>query len=175
MNSLYFPAAPMSALVRGATVLTYALMVVILGFGLFSGPRELAVWSLAMVVMPLGFMAFGPLFMIGGYTLEDARLRVHRLGWSSSIDLADLQNIHADPEAMKRSWRICGNGGLFCYAGYFRSGKLGNFRPFVTDPKCSVVLRTAQKIYIVSPEDPERFLVALADQYGAPRTTPDTP
>lgn len=166
MNSSYFPAAPMSALIRGATVLTYALMIVIIGVGLITGPRELVVWILSMVVMPLGFMAIGPLFMVRGYTLERDRLRIQRLGWSSSIDLADLWEFRADPEAMKGGWRICGNGGLFCFSGYFRSKKLGNFRPFVTDPKCSVVLRTARKTFIVSPEDPERFVTALSEQFG---------
>lgn len=175
MNSPYFPAAPMSALIRGATVFTYALMIVIIGFGLFTGPRELAVWTLSMVIMPLGFMAIGPLFMVQGYTLERDRLRIQRLGWSSYVDLSDLQEFHGDPEAMKGGWRICGNGGLFCFSGYFRSRKLGNFRPFVTNPKSSVVLRTAQKTCIVSPEDPERFVAALAEQFGAQRATSDAP
>jgi hypothetical protein len=166
MNSPYFPAAPMSALIRVATVFTYALMVVIIGFGLFTGPSELVVWTLSMVVMPLGFMAIGPLFMVRGYTLERDQLRIQRLGWSSSLDLADLQEFRADPDAMKGGWRICGNGGLFCFSGYFRSKKLGNFRPFVTDPKCSVVLRTASKAFVVSPEVPERFVAALTEQFG---------
>lgn len=166
MNSSYFPAAPMSALIRGMTVFTYALMIFIIGVGLFTGPRELAVWTLSMVVMPLGFMAIGPLIMVRGYTLERDQLRIHRLGWSSSIDLAELQDFYADPEAMKGGWRICGNGGLFCFSGYFRSRKLGNFRPFVTDPKRSVVLRTARKTCIVSPADPGRFVAALMEQFG---------
>lgn len=169
MNSTYFPAAPMSALIRWATVFTYVLMIIIIGFGLFTGPRDLVVWTLSMVVMPLGFMAIGPLFMVRGYTLERDRLRIQRLGWSSSVDLADLQEFRADPDAMKGGWRICGNGGLFCFSGYFRSKKLGNFRPFVTDPNCSVVLRTARKTLIVSPEDPEHFMAALADEFGERR------
>lgn len=166
MNSPYFPAAPMSALIRWATVFTYVLMIIIIGFGLFTGPRDLVVWTLSMVVMPLGFMTLGPLFMVRGYTLERDRLRIQRLGWSSSIDLADLREFRADPDAMKGGWRICGNGGLFCFSGYFRSRTLGNFRPFVTDPKRSVVLRTARKTCIVSPEDPERFVTALTEQFG---------
>ena len=175
MNSPYFPSAPMSTLIRGATIFTYAVLAVIIGFGLFTGPRELVVWTLSMVVMPLGFMAIGPLFMVRGYTLERDRLRIQRLGWSSSVDLGDLQGFHIDSEAMKRSWRICGNGGLFCYSGYFRSRKLGSFRPFVTDPKRSVVLRTAQKTYIVSPADPERFVAALMEQFGALGAASDAP
>ncbi len=175
MNSPYFPAAPMSALIRGATVFTYALMIVIIGFGLFTGPRELAVWTLSMVIMPLGFMAIGPLFMVQGYTLERDRLRIQRLGWSSSVDLGDLRDFNIDSEAMKGGWRIYGNGGLFCFSGYFRSRKLGNFRPFVTDPKLSVVLRTARKTFIVSPEDPEGFVAALTEQSGALGAVSDAP
>lgn len=166
MNSPYFSAAPMSALIRGTTIFTYALLAVIIGFGLFTGPRELAVWTLSMVVMPLGFMAIGPIFMVRGYSLEPDRLRIRRLGWSSTVDLRDLRDFSIDPDAMKGSWRICGNGGLFCYSGYFRSRKLGNFRPFVTDPKRAVVLCTARKPLVVSPEDPERFVAALTEQFG---------
>ncbi len=167
MNSIYFPAAPTSTLIRGATVFTYALMTMILGFGLFSGPRGvLVLWILDMVAMPISFMLLSPLFMVRGYLLEGNQLRIQRLGWCSTIDLSTLQDFYVDPDAMKEGCRICGNAGLFCFSGYFRSTKLGNFRPFVTDPKLSVVLRTARKTCIVSPEVPERFVAALTEQFG---------
>lgn len=171
MNNPYFPAAPMSLVIKGATIFTYGLMIMILGIGLFSGPRELVVWSLSMVAMPIAFMVISPLFMVRGYALEGDQLRIQRLGWSSTIDLAELRDFYADIDAMKGGWRLCGNGGLFCFSGYFRSKKLGNFRPFVTNLKSCVVIRTAQKTVVVSPEDPDMLIAALTERFGAPTQT----
>jgi hypothetical protein len=168
MSSQYIPAAPMSPLIRVATAFTYALMTMILGFGLFSGPRELVVWILAMVAMPISFMLLSPLFMVRGYLVEGNQLRIQRLGWCSTIDLSTLRDFYVDPDAMKGGWRVCGNGGLFCFSGYFRSKKFGYFRPFVTNLKSCVVIRTAQKTVVVSPAEPEALIAALTEQFGAP-------
>lgn len=167
MNNQYIPAAPLSPVIKGATLFSYGLMIMILGIGLSSGPRELVVWSLSMVAMPVAFMVISPLFMVRGYTLDGDQLRIQRLGWNSTIDLAQVQDFYADIDAMKGGWRLCGNGGLFCFSGYFRSKKLGNFRPFVTNLKSCVVIRTAEKTVVISPEDPEALVAALTERFGA--------
>lgn len=169
------PAAPMSTMIKVVTVLTSSLLVVIIALGLFTGPRDLWVWTLAMVGSPLAILLIGPLFMVRGYLLEEDRLRVQRLGWFSDIDLRQLRGFRRDPEALKGAWRLCGNGGLFCFCGYFRSKKFGGFRPFVTNPSQGVVIQTASTTYIISPEDPDAFLALLSAQFGDRANLADIP
>jgi hypothetical protein len=53
---------------------------------------------------------------------------------------------------------LFGNGGLFSFTGVFRSPKLGRYRAYVTDPARTVILRFAERIAVVSPEDPDAFV-----------------
>jgi hypothetical protein len=54
-----------------------------------------------------------------------------------------------------------GNGGFFCWTGYFRNRRLGSFRALVTDPARCVVLEFSRFKLVVSPEKPEAFVRAL--------------
>jgi len=140
--------------------------VVILGgvaaIGLFSGPRESAIWILAMVVGPLAIHFGGAIFMIRGYTVAPGRLTIKRAGWSTRIDLGNLTAAEIDKDAMDKSLRLFGNGGLYCFAGLFRNKKLGNYRAFATDPKRSVILRFPNRTLVVTPDEPEKFVASLA-------------
>jgi hypothetical protein len=162
MQTQHFEVAPWSKLVRIATTFTLVLMVGIIAAGLFSGPRGLLVWQISMVWIPLAFIVVSPLFMIRGYTLDEKRVRVQRLGWYSTIDLREMQEVRYVPEAMKGAWRLCGNGGLFCLSGLFKNKELGNFRAFVTNSETTVVINAGGKNVVVSPKEPEAFVAALA-------------
>lgn len=161
MNKTYFPAAPLCTLVKVLTVLTYAILLFVAVAGLANPTEPLVLWYGAMIGLPLAFGAIGPLFVVKGYTLEHDALIVHRAGWVSRIPLSAPVETQRDPEAMKGALRLCGNGGLFCFSGWFRSRKLGKFRPFVTDPERSVIVRTGGKTWVISPADPEAFAAAL--------------
>ncbi|HXZ86218.1 MAG TPA: PH domain-containing protein, partial [Myxococcota bacterium] len=68
--------------------------------------------------------------------------------------------VRADAQAMTGSMRLFGNGGLFSFTGLFQSRTLGRYRAFVTDPARAVVLRTARRVVIVSPAEPQAFVEA---------------
>jgi hypothetical protein len=87
---------------------------------------------------------------------------VKRAGWKSRIDLHDLQSVEIDRDAMAKSVRLFGNGGLFCFAGLFRNKKLGSYRVFATDPVRAVVLRFTNRTVVVTPHEPENFAAALS-------------
>jgi hypothetical protein len=96
------------------------------------------------------------------------------MGWSTRFDLARLTAFEANPHAMTGSIRLCGNGGLFCFIGWYRNPVLGNYRAYVTDPARAVVLEfgSAKKI-IVSPDDPGAFVESLrAATRGIQATNP---
>jgi len=113
------------------------------------------------VVFPLLIPVGAVLFTIRGYELEGQELFVRRLLWSTRVDLSSLRKAWADPEAMRRSWRIFGNGGLFSISGLFRNKMLGSYRAFAMDPKRAVVLETADRRVIVTPDEPAGFLRGL--------------
>ncbi len=63
-----------------------------------------------------------------------------------------------DPDALRGSIRLFGNGGMFSFTGLFRSPKLGRYRAYVTDPARTVTLRFADRVVVVSPSDPAAFV-----------------
>ena len=141
-------------------------VLIILGvpvFGLFTGPRSGALWILGMIVLPLLGLIAAAFFMIRGYRLSGDTLLVQRLGWTSKIDLSGLVSVQADPQAMAKSIRTFGNGGLFCFAGAFRNKKLGSYRAFATDLKSAVVLRFEKKVIVVTPENPAYFVSRIIE------------
>jgi len=97
------------------------------------------------------------LFTIRGYTITADEILVQRLLWSTRFERARLQSASVDPEALRGSIRLFGNGGLFSFSGWFRSPKLGRYRAFVTDPARTVILRFADRVVVMSPSDPDAF------------------
>ena len=101
------------------------------------------------------------LFMIRGYRLEGRWLLIQRWLWQSRISLEGLRDASVDAEAMRKSLRICGNGGLFSFSGWYRSKRLGLFRAYVTDLNRTVVLTFPRRKIVLSPDRPEAFVEAL--------------
>jgi hypothetical protein len=89
-------------------------------------------------------------------------LWVQRLVWRTRLPLAGLQSAQLVPDAMQRSLRTFGNGGLFSFTGFYRNRALGAYRAFVTDPHRTVVLRFPDRTVVVSPSEPETFIQDLA-------------
>jgi hypothetical protein len=101
------------------------------------------------------------LFVVTAYEVGPTDLRVQRLLWSTRIPLTGITHAWHDPQAMKRSLRVFGNGGLYSITGLYRNSTLGLYRAFVTDPKRSVILALPRRPVIVSPADPRAFLQQL--------------
>jgi hypothetical protein len=111
-----------------------------------------------MALLPLALVGGGVLFTICGYSVTPDAILVHRLFWTTRLPLAGLDSVRAEPEAMRRSLRTFGNGGLFSFTGWFRNAQLGAYRAFVTDPHRSVVLHFPTGTVVVSPSAPEEFV-----------------
>lgn len=166
--------APWSNSVRLVTLGSVALLLLLVPAGLFTGPRHLLVWRLAMIAMPLGAL-FGALpFAVRGYVLTQRHLEVCRLGWSTVLPLAGLETVTGEPEGLKGSLRLFGNGGLFGITGWFWNRRLGRFRAYATDPSRVVLLRYADgRKVVVTPGDVQHFIVqvraVLGDRHETPR------
>jgi hypothetical protein len=120
--------------------------------GEFATPVKLA------VLLPLMVVAISALFMVRGYAVTPDEILVRRPLWSTRFERGRLQSAAVDPEALRGSIRLFGNGGLFSFTGIFRSSKLGRYRAYVTDPRRSVILRFADRVVVISPADPDAFV-----------------
>jgi hypothetical protein len=102
------------------------------------------------------------LFIVTAYEVGPTELQVQRLLWSTRVPLEGIARAWIDPEAMKHSLRIFGNGGLYSVTGVYQNRLLGRYRAFVTDPRRSVVLALPGRIVVVSPADPGALVEQLA-------------
>lgn len=119
----------------------------------------------AIFLLPLILLG-AALFVIRDYTLAPGELRICRLLWITRVPLTGLQSAEFVPNAMSRSLRLCGNGGLFSFTGWYRNRALGTYRAFVTDLKPTVVLRFSGRTVVISPANPERFVSEIS-QFAA--------
>jgi hypothetical protein len=125
---------------------------------LINKPEELR-W---LVVLPVLILPGAALFIIRSYEIEPHALAIRRLFWTTRLSLSDLQSAVVAPDAMRRSLRLCGNGGMFSITGWYRNSALGNYRAFVTNLEKTVVLRFAANTIVVSPENPEQFVSEIS-------------
>lgn len=155
--------APWGTLLRVASIVATLLLAGVALLEAVVLPRDLLggwPWR-AAVALPLAILAGAALFTVRGYVLEGGELRIVRLFWHTRLPLDGLTAAWADPEAMRKSLRLFGNGGLYSLTGLYRNARLGNYRAWATDPKRAVVLELPGRKLVVTPDAPERFLEAL--------------
>lgn len=117
-------------------------------------------WFMPILIPPL-ILAGCALFMIRGYLIVGEELLVQRLGWQSRLNLRELQSAEVDPNAFKGVIRTCGMSGCYCHCGWFYSRRLGKFRAWATHSGHGVVLKVRGKTWVVTPDDPQRFIEAV--------------
>lgn len=144
------------------TIITVTAVIILLGVitsGIIIRIKDYQIlWYLVMIVIPSSVLIVTLIFMVRKYEIRERKLLVHRLGWKKIIDLSNLKSAEADPKAVKNSIRLFGNGGLFAFSGIYRNKELGNYNVFATDFKKCVVLKTDQKIFVISPDNPKKFV-----------------
>lgn len=154
--------APWGKLLVIVSLLVTVLCTGLAGFFILSG-RTLSPWSTAI---PVGILAVCALFTVRGYAIGSGELLIRRLLWTTRLPLKDLVSARFEPEAMNRSLRLLGNGGLYSFTGLFRNKTLGNYRAFVTDLNRTVVLRFPSRTVVVSPAAPEKFVDDISADGG---------
>jgi hypothetical protein len=154
-------AAPWSRLLKGvsagATVILLGVAVVVC-FTVPSGTP----WVRPLVLASTPFiLAACALFTVRGYRIAGRTLLVKRLFWWTPISLEGLRDALVDPEAMRKAVRICGNGGMFSFSGWFWNKRLGRFRAYATDLRRTIVLTFPDRRIVLSPDQPDAFVAAL--------------
>lgn len=157
--------APWGGALTAVSVLSTLLLVGASVLCLSVLPSELEFTRLAAAVLPLLVVLCCLPFMVRGYALTDRELVIQRLGWTTRWPLAGLTAAEVDPDALKKSIRLWGNGGLFSFCGWFRNRKLGLYRLFATDPKRCVVLKWGARTVVVTPDQPAEFVSEIRRRF----------
>lgn len=116
---------------------------------------------LALALLPVMLVVGVFPFRIREYEWTGDALRVRRIFWTTRIPAGRVTEARYDPDALRGSVRLFGIGGLFVIDGWFWNRRLGRYRACLTDPERAVVLRFADRIVVISPEDPDAFLAAI--------------
>ena len=154
--------APWGRSLRLTTVAAVSVLVALMLAGLLMAPRQRLVWQLAMVGVPLALLLTTLPFMVRGYILTESHIEVRRWGWSTLLPLAGLVAVTGEPQGLRGSLRLFGNGGLFGISGWFWNRRIGRFRAYATDPGRVVLLRYRDgKNVVVTPHDVQHFIVRV--------------
>lgn len=116
------------------------------------------VFTCVTMIAVLFLYAYSP----RSYVLEGSSIMVARLAGNVRIALDGVREARrAAPDDFQGCRRLRGSGGMFGYYGLFSTAKLGKSTWYVTNRHNSVVVITASKTVLFSPDDPDRFLAAV--------------
>ncbi len=119
--------------------------------------QHLFVGFLSILTVALAF-AYSP----RGYTVSQQAIIVRRLIGDVRFPLESLREARrATRDDFCGTIRLWGSGGMFGYYGLFRTSKLGKCRWYVTNRGNTVVVSTAAKTALFSPDDVDGFLAAI--------------
>lgn len=119
---------------RARGLIPLAILVGMLGFGVWQAPR--------------------------GYTVESGSLVIHRYLSQRIVPLQAPTCARLEPEARDRHRRVRGSGGFLGYFGAFAEPTLGDVEWYATRRDTAVLVTTAGRHLVVSPDDPDAFIQA---------------
>lgn len=111
-----------------------------------------------------------------GYAISEGSIIIKRLIGSARIPLEGIREARiATPDDFRGCIRLFGNSGLFGYYGQFRTSRLGTCTWYVTNQSNAVVIVTAAKTTVFSPDDRDGFLAAIQATTPVPPVAPSEP
>jgi len=93
---------------------------------------------------------------VRGYTLTEDAITVHRGFWDTRLPLNGLRSVTGEVDAVGVWVRL---NGVFSFTGSFWSRKLGWYHAYATDLSRAVVLRYPNRTIVISPHDPQHFIM----------------
>jgi len=97
------------------------------------------------------------------YIVTEQKIIIKRIGPEIAIPLADVYAVSRIPynEVFCSAIRTMGCGGMFGIYGNFKSASMGKFKVYMTRRDKLVLVRTPDKPFVLTPDDPEGFIDAL--------------
>jgi hypothetical protein len=151
--------APWSSTVRNVTVVSLVILALPVLIGVFVATQPSLPAAVLLMGMPPLIAAEAFAGRVRGYTLAEDAITVRRGLWNTRLALDGLRSVTGDVDAMRGSFRVFGNNGLFSITGRFWNRKLGWYRAFATDPSRAVVLRYPKRTIVITPHDPQHFIM----------------
>jgi hypothetical protein len=151
--------APWSKSLYVMTATTVAVLALIMLAALFAPMRPPPLAAVLLIGLPplLAGAAFAG--RVRGYVLTENAITVRRGFWDTQLPLARLRSVTGDVDAMRGSIRVLANGGVFSFTGRYWNMKLGWYRALATDPSRAIVLRYARRTVVITPHDPQHFIM----------------
>jgi len=152
---------PLAKACLAIKILTALIFLMTIGFFVGALTRPvlwLAAWLSALIVL-ICYLTTPSSFEVGRGCLI-----IHFGLWS--IDYGLIVECSRLTEKLPMTWRLFGNGGLFAGTGIFWNKKYGKFRAYitVTDHKGMVMLTTKKYKVLISPANPEKFILAAGGE-----------
>jgi hypothetical protein len=99
------------------------------------------------------------------YTLDHSYLTIKRPGPDVVISLKKIQHVGmVDDTLLRDSIRLLGNGGLGGFVGVYKNKTLGTYKSYRKRTDNIVLIETSSEKYILSPDDPLRFVNTVNDK-----------
>jgi hypothetical protein len=100
--------------------------------------------------------------------VEAGNLIVERRSpWANlEVELGQLQRVEILEKLPRMTWRLFGNGGVFCFSGSFYQRELGKFRVSITTLKNLVLIVTPRRTLVISPVRPQELVDFIKSQYS---------
>ncbi len=140
----------------------------------FYGMRENvcgAIVAIAASLLPALILILGAAYAPRQYQITDDSILVIRLlAKDVKIALSGVYSIEpvSYKYVFKKSVRIMGSGGGFGIYGTFTSPNLKYFKAYMTRRDKLILIRTPNEPFVLTPDDPEGFIAALADSQKKP-------
>ena len=150
--------APWSRSLRRRSCLIASVLCLVIAAAVWGAHLTIG-WLVVVVLSPAIVLVFAVSRAVRGYELTETQLRVRRLAGGTTISLATLRSVEGQSDAMEKSVCLLANCGLFSFDGVYWSRALKLHRVMATDPSRAVVLRLAGRALIVTPHDPQQFIV----------------
>jgi hypothetical protein len=136
-------------------VISGLICVMLFGLGLVV---HFTVVQALFMLLVLGSYAYSP----RSYAISGDALVIKRLIRNIRIPLDSIREVRPGTrDDLTGGIRLWGSGGMFGYYGLFNTGSLGKSTWYVTDRSRTVIVRTATKTLVLSPDDVQGFLGAL--------------
>lgn len=170
--------APPTGMVKFLTWMTTGILLFVILMMMFAGsvtsglrsPVSGIMWGVAM------FMVVGSVLLLWlcwaqkprMIRVEAGKLIVERRApWANiEVELGQLQRIEMLEKLPRMTWRLFGNGGVFCFSGSFYHRALGHFRASITTLKNLVLIVTPQRTLVISPARPQELVDYIKSMYA---------
>ena len=153
----------LDGLAKGITIGVIILFSVIIGGQLIPSYGLDPIGSTVLIGLLVGICLFCVLFRPLTYVLTADKLVIHRLFSDITISRKDIvATREINKGDMGLTIRTFGVGGLFGYFGKFSNTKIGRLTMYATRRNNSVLIETANKKIILTPDDP----IELVRQLG---------